>query len=648
MHRRCSGLIATGVCLSAALSGGTSVARDAHKDAAKADAAARGVENLEYREVLFYFFQDKYFDALTHLLVAQKRDELPDRSADAELLLGSLYLSYGEHLLAGQIFEHALQGSVDPRVRNRAWFFLAKIWHQRGYLDKSEAALARIDGKLPGSLEPQRRMLHAQLLMEQHHFDAARADLQKWQGTRDAWAGYAKYNLGVALVRLGRVDDGAKELEALGSADPEADPTLAALRDKANVALGYAWLQASRPLAAKPSLERVRLNGPYSNKALLGVGWADAASGQYRAALVPWMTLHRRSLLDSAVQESLLAVPYAFAKLGAEKQAADYYNRAISDFDKEIERIGTAIRSVDDGSLLEQLLAQPGVDGSGWYWRLDRIPQSDDTRYLYDLLSTNEFQEGLKDYRDLLYLSTTLNQWAASLTAFDDILDTRQRAYRQRLPVVDASLAKIDPDKMAQQRLELESRLMAIERNKDAVALGTTKQQAMWRKLESLEPALAKLGDGQLAAQLRDKQRFLKGVLLWNLERDYKARLWEEKKNLRQLDNQIKHAQQLHYAVKKARDGWPEQFAALTKRVGTLRPRVAALQTRVHEALDSQREFLRNLADGELHAEQARLDTYRVQARFALAALYDRAAARTDPEPQAAPSAKPVEAEGRR
>jgi hypothetical protein len=35
-------------------------------------------------------------------------------------------------------------------------------------------------------------------------------------------------------------------------------------------------LRASRPVEAKPSLERVRLEGPFSNKALLGVGWSDA------------------------------------------------------------------------------------------------------------------------------------------------------------------------------------------------------------------------------------------------------------------------------------------------------------------------------------------------------------------------------------
>ncbi|NIW25563.1 MAG: hypothetical protein GWN29_13900, partial [Gammaproteobacteria bacterium] len=66
-------------------------------------------------------------------------------------------------------------------------------------------------------------------------------------------------------------------------------------------------------------LQRVRLEGPFSNKALLGVGWADAERGDYRAALSPWLELRQRNIIDPAVQESLLAVPYAFSQLGADR-----------------------------------------------------------------------------------------------------------------------------------------------------------------------------------------------------------------------------------------------------------------------------------------------------------------------------------------
>ena len=41
----------------------------------------------------------------------------------------------------------------------------------------------------------------------------------------------------------------------------------------------------------------MRLEGPFSNKALLGVGWADAEMDNYQRALVPWMELRSRDLL---------------------------------------------------------------------------------------------------------------------------------------------------------------------------------------------------------------------------------------------------------------------------------------------------------------------------------------------------------------
>jgi len=53
------------------------------------------VQDLYYGEVLFYFFQDDYFSALTRLMAAQERGRLPHHADDAELLLGGLYLSVG-------------------------------------------------------------------------------------------------------------------------------------------------------------------------------------------------------------------------------------------------------------------------------------------------------------------------------------------------------------------------------------------------------------------------------------------------------------------------------------------------------------------------------------------------------------------------
>ena len=55
-------------------------------------------------------------------------------------------------------------------------------------------------------------------------------------------------------------------------------------------------------------------------------------------------------------------------------------------------------------------------------------------------------------------------------------------------------------------------------------------------------------------------------------------------------------------------------------------PRIESIKTRVEDALSRQRRFLQSIATGELQAQKERLDVYTIQARFALAAIYDIAA----------------------
>ena len=607
----------------AALAAIAVLAGNAHADDRRAPST---VQDLAYGEVLFHFYQQDYFSALVRLLAAFERNEVPSHAAEAELLLGGLYLSYGQHRLAGEIFERMLDERDDPALRDRAWFFLAKIWRQRGYFAEAEQALARIGGRLPPELEPERRLLAAQLAMDQGKFAEAEAMLAGWNSRDNAWAGYARYNLGVALVRLGQTSAGAAMLEQVGTTPFEPrNETGNALRDKANVALGYAWLQAGQPALAKPALQRVRLTGPFSTKALLGVGWAESERADHRAALVPWLELKGRSLLDPAVQESLLAVPYAFAQLGADGQAADHYVEAIDAFDAEIARIERSIAAVRGGALLDALVDSRQDDASGWYWRLDAVPDSPESRYLYELLSTHGFQEALKNYRDLQLLLRNLDAWSASLGAFDDILDTRLRAFEQRLPPIEERLELIDLERLAARRVELEADVARIERTQDYAALGTADQQRAWQELSALEADLARLGNDAEAERLRAKQRFLKGLLAWELERDFRFRVWQQKTNLRQLDLSLKEAQARRYRIFAAKETWPDEFAALNARIAALEPRIEALRSAALDALGRQQRFVEAIAIDELEARRQRLAAYRVQARFSLAALYDRA-----------------------
>ena len=55
------------------------------------------------------------------------------------------------------------------------------------------------------------------------------------------------------------------------------DPELLSLRDKANLALGWHFLQQKQGRTALGVLGRIRSEGLASNRALLGMGWAQLA-----------------------------------------------------------------------------------------------------------------------------------------------------------------------------------------------------------------------------------------------------------------------------------------------------------------------------------------------------------------------------------
>jgi len=603
--------------------------------------APHPVEDLSYGDVLFYFFEDDYFDSITRLLAARQLDRVPHTREEAELLLGGLYLSLGEHVEAGRIFQDLLNKSTSEAVRNRAWFYLGKVWYQRGYLAESERALHEVSDKIDPRINAERYMLLAQLQMQQGRYDDAINALEHWHGAPD-WTAYAQFNLGVALVRRGRLPEAIGYLDRVGQLNVRGEEMLA-LRDKANLALGFALLQAQRAAEARPILQRVRLEGPYSSKALLGVGWADAGVGEFKRALVPWLALRKRDLLDSAVQESFLTVPYAYLQLSATGQAADNYTTAISSFDAEMKRIDDSIEGIRNGKLLDRLLTDDKQDTLTWLWQLQKLPDAPESRYLYQLLASNDFQEGLRNYRELNYMSRNLADWRESVSAYDDMLDTRQEKYRLRLPAAEAMLKGTDLDALNKKRVDFESRINEIEKSNDVAALGTPEEQQTWARLKRIEDFLAAHPDDPELAEMREKHRLLKGVMYWRLSQSFRARLWNERRAVKELEASIKDTQKQAVLVTQARQTVPASDGGFATRVGAVRARIDELQRRLAETSRKQNQYLQLLAIRELQTQKQRIEAYQVQARYELAAIYDRASnARGGQPPGAAvPKAQP-------
>jgi hypothetical protein len=583
----------------------------------------RTVKDPHFGEVLFYFFQENYFSALSQLMVAQHFGRVPHHDQEAELLRGGMLLSYGLDQEAGRIFQALIDAGAPPPVRDRAWFYLAKIRYQRGYIAEAEYAMGRVLGQLPGDLEDERLVLHAVLLMHRKQYSEAVQMLKK-ASSRSGWASYARYNMGVALIQAGRQDDGVALLDEIGRG-PARGEELAALRDKANVALAYSFLQSSAPARAAPYLARVQLNGLMSNKALLGLGWAHAAQNEYERALAPWMELADRSMADAAVQESLLAVPYALGKAGAYRQSLERYERALDAYTKEIARLDESISAIRRGALVAGILRDNPGEESGWFWRVRRVPDTPEGRYLTELLASNDFQEGLKNYRDLEFLSRNLDAWASSIGTFRDILAVRRQGFAEKLPRTIAGERALHLERLRADHLAETQRLERIASEEDAGALADDRERALASRLERVRAGRGAIADATEREVAQEKFRLLRGLLTWDQSAQYSARLRSENKALQEAGRLISEAEARRDELRRAQAEAAARFDEFDRRIEALRARVSRAQAEVRAGARAQEEHLADLAVAQLSRQREQMVEYIAQARFAVAQIYDRA-----------------------
>ncbi len=591
---------------------------------------ANVVRDPHYGDTLFHFFQDHYFSSVTGLMVSQHFERMPSHADEAEVLRGGLLLSYGLHREAGQIFAQLIEKGAAPAVRDRAWYYLAKIRYQRGFLAEAEAALARIEGTLPGDLQDDRLLLASNLLMARGDYAGAAALLAGVTATKDGKQAarsavpYLRFNLGVALVKSGDPARGAALLDELGRM-PGPNEEIRSLRDKANVALGYTALQENRAEDARTALERVRLNGLQSNKALLGFGWAAATLKQPKLALVPWAELAGRDPGDAAVLEARIALPYAYAELGAYGQALDGYNEAIAAFDQEGGKLDESIRAIRAGKLVDGLIENNPGEEMGWFWKIDQLPEMPHASHLTQVLAQHEFQEAFKNFRDLRYLERNLGEWQDKLGVFGDMLVNRRQAYAERLPKVLSQAGALNIDALKKQRDTLAAELAEAESRADGVAFADAKQAEQRARLAEVQQQLQALGSDAAYDRARQHARLAAGVLTWQLAQDYPARVWEAKKALRDTDRQIDEARTREAALVQAQRDEPARFDRFEARIKALSPTIQALIPRVQTLAREQQNVVQELAVAELQGQKERLVVYATQARFALAQLYDRA-----------------------
>ena len=591
------------------------------------------LKDLYFGEALYYAHQGEFFDALQRLDTEVKQydgvdepelDTLYYHINDAEFSLGDFELRYRMHHRAGRAITAVLEGAVDEIVRNDAAYRLARIHFQKGQLADAMRALERIDGKIPEPIRDDIEFLRGNIFLAQGKPAEAIDVLKPLQGS-DSFGGFAAYNLGIAYLQDGQRQASLEQLDRAGQIASN-DAAELAIRDKSNLVLGTMLLETGDYEKAIPPLNRVRLDGPFSNQALLSSGWANMSMEKADRAVVPWSILAEREVTDRATQEAMLALPYAYGNLNIHGRAAIHYGRALDSFGAEVEKLNLSIESIRAGKFLEALVREEIRKDKDWVVRLRSLPETPETYYLMELLASHDFQTGLQNFLDLADLKRKLVSWQRNFDAFDDMVVIRHDHYEPLLPDVDTQFRELD----SRMRLRIEQHKMLVRRRDDLLTtprpefLATREEQATLARLERIETQLQST-DSSFGESLMPRIKRLKGMLTWTLETEYHERFTEFDRNLRGLDEAMAIAGEQYDQYVRARQAATHSYVGYGKPITRMRAHVSDSIQKVDLLMSRQGHQLEVVAIEELIARRSHLENYGDKARFALADSYDRA-----------------------
>ena len=595
--------------------------------------SADELSDAHFGEALYYAYQGDYFEALERLDTEVRQhvgvdepelDTLYIHFDDAEFSLGDFELRYRMHHRAGRAIKAVLEGAVEETVRNDAAYRLARIHFQKGQMDEAMRALDRIEGEIPKAIRDDIEFLRANVYLAQERSDESLDVLDGLLGSR-SYGGFAAYNLGIAYLQGGRRTEALEQLERAGLITTD-DPGELAIRDKANLVLGTIYLEEGAYDQAVPIFNRVRLDGPFSNQALLSAGWASLSAEKYDRAVVPWGILAKREVTDRATQEALLALPYAYGKLDIHGRAAIHYGQALDAFTAEIDRLTDSIDSIREGKFLEALIREEIRKDKDWVIRLRSLPEAPETYYLMQLMASHDFQTGLQNYLDLADLKRKLLSWEGGFDAYEEMVEIRHDHYEPLLPEIDEEFRKLD----SRMRLRIEQHKMLVKRRNDLLTmprpevLATPDEQILLERIEAIETAIG-LGDRQDADRLVERLRRLKGLVAWDIETQYHERFTVFDRNLRSLDAAMAIAQAEYDEYVRSRQAATHSYVGYDKPITRLRADVQKAVERIDRLMAQQGHLLEIVAIDELIARRDHLENYGDKARFALADSYDRA-----------------------
>lgn len=457
-------------------------------EAKRAETNVDKAYELVYGPVLYENFQRDFFGALVEQAYAEETENVIANSPNGQVLKGGMMLSFGMADEAKKIFDELLilatNKNISRQVRNRAWYYLARFYYLKNEMRDAANALMKVDGKLPKDLLLSYHYLATLIGASGNYVEISQSQRAKVPKQFPLYA-YLVFNQGIEALRSNEIKTAVQKLEEV-TRYASKDSELSILADRARLGLAQLAMRSGQLSAGWKYLQNVSTEGLYSNRALLAYSWAAVKSGQYTTAIPALELLDGRAIEIPEVQEGKVLLGHLYEQEGAPRKALKSYLVAEKAFKEGIDKVDDARKVIAKKDVPREFVTNLDsiVKQQTWFKVEPTVDYTQLTPFLIDLMSSNAFNEVLKELADLYEIKTNLEFWRGQTEEHQTILRsaaTKTINTDMRQAIVDSFEFK---ERFNQQQEELDLKKLS---------LSVEDQKRMQSLLESVRSELSKL-----------------------------------------------------------------------------------------------------------------------------------------------------------
>lgn len=543
------------------------------------------------KEAYYHFFLGDYLTAATRLKLLEDSEASlnnPEVLSETRLLLGSLYLVWGMHRPAAEIFGELVSTFPPGEKRSRLLLVVQKMQYdqtfylsaiktyqllssEEGFAEMDQAAyFAGMSHIAIGALKEGSKVLRT-IAPESPYFPYAQMSLAK------AHLAMNERNQSIFILQsLSRRDLNAESsAEASGLASgAEQDEVAEIFVEKSQLTLGQVLIEAGRFSAARAALSQIPSHSPFYPDALFAIAWTHFKEKNELKSIVFFQDLIEKAPNHPYALEALSTVGHAYNRLEAYRKALDHYEEALKLYREKEKALQLLKRVIQDQQQLGILVDLYLTTGEG---------------ALADLIDTDRITSWIDQYGELGALSVMLDKKLADMAVFEVIAFHREEVFQAFLPSVNHSR---NADRFIE--LSTKGRVLSKQLEEDIQeerlpALATPDEE---RRLQLLSEALARsralgaqiktlktkgMHDAALNVSWKTVNRNLEiveGTLVWKIITEVPGRADDLRRGMKNFMKQLQNMSEQNTKL-------VETVPALSQKMKAFRKRIADAQTRL-------------------------------------------------------------------